>query len=663
MGLKERGYNFCSQPFFIFGLRAGIVALFLFVVSFMAEANPAKESNDKNPEQKSPGTYSPSADDQALIEKWKKRFTRAEEFLRPYRAKWLRMYKLYRAYQEKTNYAYQTRLMPPIAFQIVETVVSRLAVAKRRTRILPRDRKDAESKAIQSWDDLVNYDFDAVKLGKKMPRWLRSTTTYGNGIAKVTWLVDTAAEYDDPFLVICDLWDILPAPETEDLQDDCPWLIHRIVKLKEQIEKEEKNRGEETIYKNLEYVEPRQVEDWKKERYEINQKKIGQIQSTESKETEGATIKVAAEKYEKEKQVELWECWDYEEGKLVTIANREILIRNDDNPYRKVNNGRIFINLPDHELNWEFWAVGHIEPVETIIVEIADLRNQRMDDVILMLDPVIKIRKDAGISKNDIIFAPGAKWELRKMDDVVVEKLPETSFSGINEEKMLRDEIERTLAISEYSQGMPKSATEPLGKVAMLISQGNLRLSSLAQNVAEGLTQLANILIDMNQEFLDEDKLYRVVGDQVSFKEFKAADKEVKVDAIVEVEPVIPPDQDTRLNQAMLLYTKFVAEDKPDGSDAEEVAAWKKRKRLIQEMILDELGKSPYKTLLLGNDKPAEKTQNSIPEAQPAPEIPPPVPQLPSETVTPPPPGLLKRLLSKLPVIGKNLKSNLPEQK
>lgn len=258
----------------------------------MAEASPSKEEKDKSSKPENPGRYSPSADEQALIEKWKKRFNRAEEFLRPYRAKWLRMYKLYRAYQEKSNYAYQTRLMPPIAFQVVETVVSRIAVAKRKTRVLPRDRKDVESKAIQSWDDLVNYDFDAMKLEKKMPRWLRSTSTYGNGIAKVTWAVDETAGYDDPFMIICDLWDILPAPETEDLQDDCPWLIHRIIKFKDQLERDEKARGDNPIYKNLEFVQPTQVEDWKKERYELNQKKIGQIQTTESKETLAVDCKI-----------------------------------------------------------------------------------------------------------------------------------------------------------------------------------------------------------------------------------------------------------------------------------------------------------------------------------------------------------------------------------
>src|SRR3989339_1899003 len=103
--------------------------------------------------------YQPSERDTELLTKWKARFKRAKEFREPYQAKWLRMYQLYRAYQNKQNYAYNTRLMPPIAFEIVKTVVSRLATAKRKTQIIPRHRDDVGSGMLQSWDDLVNYDF------------------------------------------------------------------------------------------------------------------------------------------------------------------------------------------------------------------------------------------------------------------------------------------------------------------------------------------------------------------------------------------------------------------------------------------------------------------------------------------------------------------------
>ncbi len=623
----------------------------------MAETDITTEKGEEN----SPSNiYSPTEEEQELVEKWKKRFKRADEYMKPYRAKWLRMYKLYRAYQEKKNYAYKTRLMPPIAFEIIETIVSRVATAKRKTRILPRSKDDVNSKSLQAWDDLVNYDFDIIKLAKKIPQWVKASTTFGNGIAMATWMTDKSIEYDDPFFTICHLWDILPAPETQDLEDDCPWLIRRILTTKEKIERDEKNRGEEfKLYQNVNFLDPKLIDDWKAELYEVNFKKMGQIQSSLAREDAGdAVIKIGAEKYEREKGIELWECYDFEEGKIITIGNSDVLMRNDESQYKKVNRGRIFIDLPDHKLNWELWGVGHIEPVEMTIMEIADLRNQRMDDVILMLDPVVKIRKDADVERNKIIFAPGAQWELRKMDDVVVERLPDISLMGVNEENMLRNEIERTLAISEYVQGMPKSSTEPLGKVAMLIGQSNLRLSSFTQNLSEALTRLASMLVEMNQEFISEDKLCRVVGSDVDFKEFTMADKEVKVDAVVTVDPAIPPDQETRLNQVLLLYDKFIAQDKPDPNNNEETAQWKRRKRMLQEMILEEMGKEAYKTALLGTEtkqterpEKEEETKANLPESEAG---------IPPEQNSNQPQerqNLFKKILERLPFINKNRKA------
>ena len=613
--------------------------------------------------------YQPSERDTELLTKWKARFKRAKEFREPYQAKWLRMYRLYRAYQHKQNYAYNTRLMPPIAFEIVKTVVSRLATAKRKTRVIPRDNTDIESTALGSWSDLVNYDFDIIELARKLPNWIESSVLYGNGIAKLAWKVINRKRsdgtvktiYDDPTMILCDLWDFLPAPETEDLQDGCPWLIHRIVKAKEKISKEEENRGDNKIYKNLEFCEPKIVEDWKKERYEINTKKMSQIDG-DIRKAETGEQKVLPVKNDQEKQLELWECWDYEEDQLIVIANGEVVIRDDENPYLDVNNGHIFVDLPDMSLLWEFWATGHVEPVESTIMEIADLRNQRMDDVILMLDPVVKIRKDTGITKNDIIFSPGAVWELRKMDDVVIERPPDISLMGVNEDRLLRDEISRTLALGEYLQGLPQSSSEPLGKVAMLLGQSNLRLSMNAQNISNALTTVANILIQLNREFIGEDKLYRIVGNIVDFKEFKSEDKKIQVDAIVEVEPVIPPDKQARLNQILLLYDKLIAQDKPDQNNPADIKHWLIRKRALQKMILEELDLDQYVDILLGPELMQKQEETIITPSNGEPVA----PVAPSDDSLPPEAGSsspvanknkIRELIGKIPGLGKMLQA------
>ena len=613
--------------------------------------------------------YQPSERDTELLTKWKARFKRAKEFREPYQAKWLRMYRLYRAYQHKQNYAYNTRLMPPIAFEIVKTVVSRLATAKRKTRVIPRDKTDIESTALGSWSDLVNYDFDIIELARKLPNWIESSVLYGNGIVKLAWKMINRKRsdgtvktiYDDPTMILCDLWDFLPAPETDDLQDGCPWLIHRIVKAKEKISKEEENRGDNKIYKNLEFCEPKIVEDWKKERYEINTKKMSQIDG-DIRKAETGEQKVLPVKNDQEKQLELWECWDYEEDQLIVIANGEVVIRDDENPYLDVNNGHIFVDLPDMSLLWEFWATGHVEPVESTIMEIADLRNQRMDDVILMLDPVVKIRKDTGITKNDIIFSPGAVWELRKMDDVVIERPPDISLMGVNEDRLLRDEISRTLALGEYLQGLPQSSSEPLGKVAMLLGQSNLRLSMNAQNISNALTTVANILIQLNREFIGEDKLYRIVGNIVDFKEFKSEDKKIQVDAIVEVEPVIPPDKQARLNQILLLYDKLIAQDKPDQNNPADVKHWLIRKRALQKMILEELDLDQYVDILLGPElmQKQEETIITPSNGEPVAPVAPSEGSLPPKVTTMPPAentNKIRELIGKISSLGKMLKT------
>lgn len=613
--------------------------------------------------------YQPSERDAALLTKWKARFKRAKDFRYPYQAKWLRMYRLYRAYQHKQNYAYNTRLMPPIAFEIVKTVVSRLATAKRKTRVIPREKADIQSTALGSWADLVNYDFDIIELAKKLPEWIESSVLYGNGIVKLAWKVISRKKgdgtvktiYDDPTMILCDLWDFLPAPETEDLQEGCPWLIHRIIKPKEKITKEEENRGENKIYKNLDFCEPKVVEDWKKERYEINTKKMSQIDG-DIKKAETGEQKVLPVKNDQEKQLELWECWDYEEDQLVVIANGEVVIRDDENPYLDVNNGHIFVDLPDMSLLWEFWATGHVEPVESTIMEIADLRNQRMDDVVLMLDPVVKIRKDTGITKNDIIFSPGAVWELRKMDDVVIERPPDISLMGVNEDKLLRDEISKTLALGEYLQGLPQSSSEPLGKVAMLLGQSNLRLSMNAQNISNALTTVANILIQLNREFIGEDKLYRIVGNIVDFKEFKSEDKKIQVDAVVEVEPVIPPDKQARLNQILLLYDKLIAQDKPDPNSVGDVKRWLIRKRALQKMILEELDLDQYVDILLGPEvtKTEEETEIVLPKEESVAPVAPferGLPTQPTSSPSQPTNSKIRQLISKIPFFGKALGS------
>lgn len=600
--------------------------------------------------------------EETAVAKWKKRFDRAENFRRPYIDRNMRMYRLYRAYREATNYAYGTRLMPPVGFEIIETVKPRLASAEISVNIYPTKKEDVGKKEnISRWDDLIEYDLQVINFDDLKIQWINAMLMYGNGTAQLMW---EGGEDGDPFLEIVDNFLLYVDPKATNRGKDSDWEIKQSFKSKAQIESAEKAR--EAAFKNQKDVEAAVSEDdedaegaeedaeeeieeaadgtkkydldaflytttqrndatgedeevpmiyskaWediegsstaddpRRQRYEINTKKMGQINdgTAVGQANDAGSGSSTDDKLQEEKMIEIWECFDHLDGKLVAIFNRTNLVRNEENPYIKVLGGRTFIDLPDISLNWEYFAMGHLEPVETTIHEIADSRNQAMDDIVFSLDPIRKVKKGSGYKDTDFLHAPGAIWYVQNKDDIVYEKLPEVSRAWVEKDTILRKEIESSLAMSEYVRGIPQSAAEPSSKVELLLTQTNIRLSLIVRQMEIAFTDLVNGLIQLNQEMLGEQKSFRILGKKFRFGEFTSEDKQMGVDASVDISPKIEKSSDQKSKEVLDLYKLLVVDDKPDLQDPAAVAVWKKKKGVLQRLLVDELGYEEYADIL-----------------------------------------------------------------
>ena len=358
---------------------------------------------------------------------WLKRFTQAENYRRPYIERNLRMYKLYRAYRDAINYAYGTSLMPPIGFEIIETVKPRLAAAEVSVDIYPTKAEDIDNPTLEKWDNLVEFNFQEMEFDDKKIDWIDSALKFGNGTLQLMWtgkLPDV--EVVDDFL-------FYPDPKAGKRLKNSRWEIKQSFKSKAVIEKQEKERDDNPLYlinvpgedgeptplikhakwKEIDDEQPR-ADDPRRQRYEINTKKMGQINDNrQNPQTLNDTDSATNDKEEGERSVEIWECWDHVEGKLIVIMNRKHLVRDEDNPYANINGGRVFVDLPNISLPHEYHAMPLLEPVETTIQEIADSRNQAMDDIVFSLDPIRKVRKGQGYKDSDLKHSPGAIWYLR----------------------------------------------------------------------------------------------------------------------------------------------------------------------------------------------------------------------------------------------------------
>lgn len=561
--------------------------------------------------------------DRKTVELWTSRFTRAETFRRPFIDRNIRMYKLYRAYRAATNYAYGTSLMPPTGFEIIETVKPRLASAEIKINLYPTKQENENSQSIKSWDDLLEYDLQVAEFDDKKIEWINAQLMFGNGVLQIMWDGD---EDGDPYLEVVDNFLFYPDPQAMKRLKNSRWEIKQAFKSKAVIEKDEKDRGDNPLYTVRELNEDTgEVEEislikskkWKdieegsetpddprRKRYEINTLKMGQIDDRINKdqaidETTGNGSSTP-DKMAGDKVVEIWECWDHVEGKLVAIFNRKEVARNEDNPYANINKGQCFIDLPDITLNWEYYAMSHLEPVETTIHEIADSRNQAMDDIVFSLDPIRKVKKGQGYKDSDIVHKPGAIWYLAKADDVVIERGPEISRQWVEKDNLLRREVQTSLALSEYTQGLPKGNQEPASKVEILLMQTNIRFSLLVRQMEIAIGDLANALIQMNREFLGEEKSFRITGKKVRWGKFSKEDKNVEVDAFVDVVPKKEKSAEQESKEVLEMYKLFVVDDKPEGAEpnSPEVIAWKKKKATLQKLIVEKMGYEEYADVL-----------------------------------------------------------------
>jgi len=591
---------------------------------------PDQEAVDLKP------TDTNEEEEKKLVEMWTSRFSRAETFRRPFIDRNLRMYKLYRAYRAASNYAYGTSLMPPTGFEIIETVKPRLASAEIKINLYPTKQENENSPSIQQWDDLLEYDLQVMEFDDKKIEWINAQLMFGNGVLQIMWDGD---EDGDPYIEVVDNFLFYPDPQAMKRLKNSRWEIKQAFKSKAVIERDEKKRGEDPLYTVMELDEEtgevvekslikskkwekidegsETPDDPRRQRYEINTLKMGQIDDRKNKDqaidqTTGNGSSTP-DKMAGDKVVEIWECWDHIEGKLITIFNRKKAVRNDDNPYANVNGGQVFIDLPDITLNWEYYAMSHLEPVETTIHEIADSRNQAMDDIVFSLDPIRKVKKGQGYKDSDIVHKPGAIWYLQKADDVVIERGPEISRQWVEKDNLLRREVQTSLALSEYTQGLPKGNQEPASKVEILLMQTNIRFSLLVRQMEIAITELANALIQMNREFLGDEKSFRILGKKVRWGKFTKEDKNVEVDAFVDVVPKKEKTAEQEAKEVLEMYKLFVVDDKPEGGTPEEVNAWKKKKATLQKLIVEKMGYEEYADILA----PELKIETPKPESAP----------------------------------------------
>ena len=219
-------------------------------------------------------------------------------------------------------------------------------------------------------------------------------------------------------------------------------------------------------------------------------------------------------------RIELWEYWGLYDPKgdgnfiecIMTIANGDVCIYEEENFYDY--KFKPFVACPNYARENEFYGIPELTAVRALIKEANTLRNARLDNINLSVNPMWIADRAAGINAKSLFSRPnGIIWA---NDINGIKPLPpmDPSIGSREEMAFIQNDIQNATALvnaaptaSNLGKQFGRSATG----VNFIQSFSSSRLGMKGRLLADlYFKRVAWIMLMTNRQFVTEDKWVRV---------------------------------------------------------------------------------------------------------------------------------------------------------
>lgn len=415
-----------------------------------------------------------------------------------YHGLWDDCWAIYNNQRVKVGYESVSDYFVPITFSTVESILANVAGGKPKFMFMPtRPDQAKDTKVINA---LMDYYWDCNDMSLKVIPWIRDCILYGTGVLYVSWGAN-----DKPDIKNIPLKDFFIDPTATRIEN-AAFAGYRYLTTKKDLQKAKVLDPETSeyvpMYKNLEDLEDTEPSH-------------GEMTDKESKDLfMGSTLGKSAKK----KQVE---CIYYvTPERLMVVANRRVLIRDEANPYyRKAEEGfpevkgflpfAVQRNYIDTSL---FYAKGDVEVILDAQEMLNDTSNQKIDNISYVLNNMWALDPAYGHLKEQIESVPGGVITAPKG---AIEPIDKPVVTGEADREILRikEEIREATGADEVIKGVKADQRTTATEINAQISQAGQRFAmKLATLENEGFKQLATILFKMAQLFVTQEEAVRIVG-------------------------------------------------------------------------------------------------------------------------------------------------------
>lgn len=472
------------------------------------------------------------------------------EFRRKYETLWVRYLGEYlNSRNVKSNPLQRANLKLPYAFTTIETFVPQIVDTflseKPYITIEPFGAEDV--KAAEAIGDFFTYQLDRMEFFKEFVPFIKNVLIYGTGIAKTTWSVKTKqisevyyetdqitgiqssnkrdanqVIYDGPRFDNIDILDFFSDPgcaKAGDIQS-MRGCVHRVYRTFDELKALEKKDGV-GIYSNLNKLKDGMTEygsnawtnmnrgedSWARDRKEmLNHQDPG---------------------LKNKGKIELWEYWGTipnndespeTNGKeyVITVANGDTIIRHDENPFDA--KFKPFLACPNYIVPNEFYGIGEIEIVYSLIKEATALRNARLDQANQAVNRMWIVDRGSGINLRNLYSRSGGivlTNDMNGIRELPAEEVPGSSYKEISQIDYDIQNATSQINASQGASNLGRAFGSTAKGVDYLKSFSSSRLSLKVKQIERWVMEsFGKTLLLLNRQFTKTDQWVKLFNNE-----------------------------------------------------------------------------------------------------------------------------------------------------
>ena len=197
---------------------------------------------------------------------------------------------------------------------------------------------------------------------------------------------------------------------------------------------------------------------------------------------------------------------------MIVIANGDCLLRCDENYYdRKF---KPFVATPNLVRDNEFYGISELSSVRGLIKEANTIRNARLDNINLAVNPMWLVDKNGGINTKSLFSRPGGIVYANDINAIKPLQLQDPSLGSLRELTDIQADIQNATsalggnsAVAQMSRSLGRSAAG----ANMIQNISNNRLGLKARLLSKSLFKnLAKLMMLENQQYITDEQWVRI---------------------------------------------------------------------------------------------------------------------------------------------------------